>query len=585
MNYTIPEKLKDFRSFLFMIWQYLNLPDPTEVQIDIAYWLQYGPRRKVIEAFRGVGKSWITSAYVVWRLYMDPQLNFLVISASKERADAFSTFTLRLINEIPFLAPLIPNDNQRCSMIAFDVKPAEPDHAPSVKSIGIFGQLTGSRADEIIVDDVEVSNNSDTQIKRDKLSEAVKEFEAILKPDGKITYLGTPQTEMSIYNVLPERGYEIRLWPARYPDESNYKCDMTRLAPNILDKLARHPDLKGKPTDELRFDDEDLLEREASYSRAGFALQFMLDTSLSDADRYPLKLKDLIVYDTNLELAPEKIVWSADPRYVISDLYNCGLAGDRYYRYAWAADKMLPYTSSVMVIDPSGRGKDETAVCVLKSLNGNIYLRRCVGFRDGYSDATMHSIVKLAKEEKVNRILIESNFGDGMFTALLTPYLVKEYPCTCEEYNSTVQKEKRIVDTLEPVMNQHRLIIDPQVVKDDIETTRALSAEEALSYRLFYQMTRISRMKGSLRHDDRLDALAAGVGYFVEQMKQDQDHMEDKRIDREMDEELEVFYSNGRKSCLEKNMLKGLMPIAVDVPQWLKEKKRSRHSGNWKRLR
>ena len=153
LPYAVPDKLRDFRSFLCLVWQYLSLPQPTPVQLDIADWLQTGPRRKVLEAFRGVGKSWITSAYVVWRLYLDPQLNFLVVSASKERADSFSTFTLRLLNEIPLLAPLIPRQNQRCSMIAFDVSPAEPDHAPSVKSIGLFGQMTGSRADEILADD------------------------------------------------------------------------------------------------------------------------------------------------------------------------------------------------------------------------------------------------------------------------------------------------------------------------------------------------------------------------------------------------------------------------------------------------
>ena len=37
--------------------------------------------------------------------------------------------------------------------------------------------LTGSRADIIIADDVETSGNTQTQFMRDKLSEAIKEFE------------------------------------------------------------------------------------------------------------------------------------------------------------------------------------------------------------------------------------------------------------------------------------------------------------------------------------------------------------------------------------------------------------------------
>jgi hypothetical protein len=170
------------------------------MQYDIADYLQYGPRRKIITAFRGIGKSWITSAYVIWRLLNDPSLNIMVVSASKDRSDAFTTFTKRLIAEIPMLSHLQPRDNQRDSMVAFDVGPAPAAHAPSVRSVGVMGQMTGGRADEIIADDVEVPNNSDTVTMRMKLSERVKEFDAILKPGGKITYLGTPQCEDSLYN-------------------------------------------------------------------------------------------------------------------------------------------------------------------------------------------------------------------------------------------------------------------------------------------------------------------------------------------------------------------------------------------------
>ena len=203
-NVVSEHKLKDFKNFLWATWNHLNLPDPTPVQYDIADYLQNGGQRMVIEAFRGVGKSWITSAYVCHQLLLNPQLNILVVSASKTRSDDFSTFTLRIIHEMPLLHHLIPREGQRMSKISFDVSPAKAAHAPSVKSVGVTGQLTGSRADYIIADDVESANNSQTQVMRDKLSETVKEFEAIIKPGGRIVFLGTPQTEMSIYNTLEE---------------------------------------------------------------------------------------------------------------------------------------------------------------------------------------------------------------------------------------------------------------------------------------------------------------------------------------------------------------------------------------------
>jgi hypothetical protein len=291
----VPEALHDFRNFLYLVWKHLNLPNPTPVQYDIADFLQTAPRRSIIQAFRGVGKSYVTSAYVVHKLLMDPDIKIMVVSASKERADSFSTFTQRLITELPMTQHLVAKGDQRWSKIAFDVAPAMASHSPSVKSVGITGQLTGSRADIIIADDVEVPSNTQTNAMREKLSELVKEFDAVLKPDGRILYLGTPQCEDSLYVALQDRGYVARIWPARYPSiEKINKSYQERFAPFLLDKLQEDEELEGHSTDPQRFDDEDLLERELSYGRSGFALQFQLDTSLSDTERYPLKLADLI---------------------------------------------------------------------------------------------------------------------------------------------------------------------------------------------------------------------------------------------------------------------------------------------------
>lgn len=506
---------EDFRKFTYVVWKHLNLPEPTPVQYDIAQYLQNGPRRSVIEAFRGVGKSWLTSAFVCWLLLNNPQLKILVVSASKERADAFSTFVKRLINEIPMLQHLKPSEGQRDSVIAFDVGPALPDHSPSVKSVGITGQITGSRADVLIADDVEVPNNSSTQMMRDKLSEAVKEFDAILKPNGRIIYLGTPQTEMSLYNKLPERGYEIRIWPALYPELNTIIKYQGRLAPMITLPLEDNKDLAGKPTDSRRFDEADLMERKASYGKAGFALQFMLDTSLSDADRYPLKISDLIVQNLNPTMAHVKLAWAAAPELSINDLPNVALTGDRYYRPMWHSDDMTEYTGAVMSIDPSGRGKDETGYAVVKQLAGNLFVTEAGGISGGYDETTLNTLAQIASRNQVKYIIIEANFGDGMFTQLLKPVLGRIYPCTVEEVKHSTQKEARIIDTLEPVMSTHRLVFDQRVIQKDFDTAKDIK------YSLMYQMTRITRDRGALAHDDRLDALAIAVAYWVESMARD----------------------------------------------------------------
>ena len=526
--------LTDFRNFLFIVWQHLNLPEPTPIQFDIAEYLQHGPKRCVIEAFRGVGKSWITSAFVLWVLLVDHQKKILVVSASKERADAFTTFTKRLINEMPLLQHLRAKNGQRDSNLAFDVGPADAAHAPSVKSVGITGQIAGSRADLIIPDDIETPKNSLTQLMRDRLSEAIKEFDAVLtpKPDSRIIYLGTPQTEMSIYNNLPERGYEICIWPGRVPkDYSKYEG---RLA-YYIKNLGLPP---GSPTDQLRFSDFDLCEREASYGRSGFALQFMLDTALSDADRHPLKLGDLICMDLAGDKAPVSLSWASGPDQIIKDdpgIQCVGLVGDAYYKPLYIDKDWQDFTGSTMAIDPSGRGSDESTYAIVKILHGRLFLMEVGGFTDGYSDTTLTGFAEAAKRQGVNQIVVESNFGDGMFTKLLMPFLNRIHKCAVEEIRHNTQKERRIIDTLEPIMNQHRLVVNKEVIRQDY------AADKDVNMQLFYQMSRVTRDRDSLRHDDRLDVLAMAVAYWVEHMARDMDDALEEHREHLRDLDLEKF--------------------------------------------
>jgi hypothetical protein len=517
---TQEQRLKeDFRVFAWYIWKHIALPEPTPVQLDICQYLQGGPKRSIIMAFRGIGKSFLTSAYVCWVLYNDPQKKVLVVSASKERADAFSTFVKKLINEVPILQHLKPKEGQRDSVISFDVGPSLPDHSPSCKSVGVTGQLTGSRADVIVADDIETPGNSATQQMRDKLSELVKEFDSILRPlpTSRIIYLGTPQLENSLYNGLTERGYESRIWPALYPEFAKIASYKGRLAALITVALEKDALLQGRPTDPKRFNEADLAERKASYGRSGFALQFQLDTSLSDADKFPLKISDLIIQNLNPTMAHVKLAWAAAPEVCINDLPAVALTGDRYYRPMWTSNEMSEYTGCVMAIDPSGRGSDETGYAIIKILAGNLFLVAAGGLLGGYSDETLMSLAGLAKTHQVNHVIIEANFGDGMYTKLITPFFAQAgHKCLVEEVKHSTQKEARIIDTLEPILSTHKLVVDQRVIENDFRT-----AEKDIKYSLFYQLTRITRDRGSLAHDDRLDALAIAVAYWTEHMSRD----------------------------------------------------------------
>ena len=516
MTDVIAELKGDFKLFLQALWDQLDLPEPTRAQYAIADYLQHGPKRLQIQAFRGVGKSWITAGFVLWTLFKDNEKKIMIISASKDRADNMSIFLQKLIVETKWLNHLQPtNEDARWSRISFDVA-CPPHQAPSVKSLGITSQLTGSRADFILLDDVEVPGNSMTELMREKLLQLCTETESILTPsdDSRICFLGTYQNSFSIYTRLAERNYKPFVWPARYPRKTESYGGL--LAPQLYEDIEKGAQ-PGECTDPDRFDDEDLLQREASMGKSNFMLQFMLDTSLSDASKFPLKFADLIVTSVNPTTAPEAIIWCSDPSNVIKDLPTVGLPGDYFYSPMQTKGEWSEYNQTIASLDPSGRGSDETAVSYLSEKNGIIYLHEVRAYRDGYSDSTLLDILRGCQKYGVTKMVIETNFGDGIVSELVKKHCIqtKNY-IKIEEVRANVRKEDRIIDSLEPVMNQHRLVVDRKVIEWDFASNPKLPPEERIGYMLFGQMSKMTRAKFAIRHDDRLDCLAQGVKYFTD---------------------------------------------------------------------
>ena len=541
---------QDFKLFLQALWAELGLPSPTRAQYAIADYLQNGPKRLQVQAFRGVGKSWITGAFVLWTLFNDPERKVMIISASKERADNMSIFLQKLIIDTPWLKHLQPkSDDSRWSRISFDVN-CSPHQAPSVKSVGITGQLTGSRADLMILDDIEVPGNSLTEFMREKLLQLCTEAESILTPksDSRIMYLGTPQTTFTIYRRLAERNYRPFVWPSRYPRPDKLSKYEGILAPEIQEDLDMGAE-EWTPTDD-RFTDEDLIEREASMGRSNFMLQFQLDTTLSDAQKFPLKMADLIVTSVNPTTAPENIVWCSDPSKVIRDAPTVGLPGDYFYSPMQLVGEWSSYDETICSVDPSGRGTDETAAAFLSQRNGLIYLHEMSAYRDGYSDSTLLDILAKCRTYGVTSLVIETNFGDGIVGELFKKHLINtKQNIHIEEVRANVRKEDRIIDSLEPVLNQHRLIVDRGVIDWDYASNKDSPAEERLLYMLFYQMSRMCRDKRAVKHDDRLDCLAQGVKYFTDALSisaQDQIRL---RKNEEWNNMLEEFLDNPQASA------------------------------------
>ena len=357
-----------------------------------------------------------------------------------------------------------------------------------------------------------------TEFMREKLLQLCTEAESILTPksDSRIMYLGTPQTTFTIYRKLAERSYRPFVWSARYPRKGKLSQYEGLLAPQIQEDLDSGVE-EWDCTDPDRFDNEDLLEREASMGRSNYLLQFQLDTSLSDAEKFPLKMADLIVTSVNPTEAPENIIWCSDTRNVLKELPTVGLPGDYFYSPMQLQGNWEPYTETICSVDPSGRGTDETAAAFISQKNGFLYLHEMRAYRDGYSDNTLLSILDGCKKFGVTKIVIETNFGDGIVTELFKKHLQnRRQAVDIEEVRASVRKEDRIIDSLEPVLNQHRLVVDKSVIEWDYKSNADAAPEERLMYMLFYQMSRMCREKGAVKHDDRLDCLAQGVQYFTD---------------------------------------------------------------------
>ena len=489
-----------------------------------------GPTRQLTVAFRGLGKSLLASLYALWRLRTDPQEKILVVSATSVKATDFSSFALKCIGEIDILQVLSPGLNNRFSATAFDVGPAIVEQSPSMRSMGVLGSTTGQRCSCAILDDIETAANVITQLKQERIAHAVTEIESIIKPDEgqalprKIMYLGTPHTEASIYlRLVRERGYKSRYFPALYPEEID--CYDGNLDPRVLSELEADPSLVNEPTDPERFSHEDILQRQASMTRSSFLLQFQLNTRLATLDKYPIRLGDLMVMDIDGTALPETVVWSNQPDVRLQDLVCVGMGADRFYHRPIFQNGWVSKSETwrcVLAIDPAGRGADELAWCVLAELNGNLFVLESGGSTLGYADEVLQYLAKTAKKWDVNYVVAEANMGDGMFTALLKPHLMREHPCTIEEVKHNIRKETRLCDTLGPLIQQHRVVVTSRVVKQDYRLTDE-DPEHGYSRSLFFQMSRLTPEKGCLSHDDRLDAMAIACAFFVDAAAQDQE--------------------------------------------------------------
>ncbi len=519
------EVLNDFRNHVYFCMKYLGLGEPTPMQYEIARQLQEGPNDFILAAGRGTGKSTLTAMFASWFMLVHPDKTVLVLSATQQKAIEFVSQTRKILSVVPYCNHMIPNEHTKDSALGFNHNVRTTfTQDMSCTARGSTSQITGLHSDLVICDDVEISTNTQTVEARENLLHKLTELESVRNKGSRVLFLGTPHSAESIYTTL-KSSYPIVKYPAMMPDIS-----LPGESEDIADWIWELNYEAGDSTQPERFDKEMLLERKAKIGPKAFALQYMLDTTLSDADKYPLKLSDLVVIDVDVSSAPEKIVWQGQNSN--KKMPSWGLSGDMIMEPMFVSQEYLDYQHRHMVIDPSGRGADETAVCVASSAGGMIYIHELTGWDGGYSDVTLNKIAKMCVEYNINLVRIESNFGDGLFSKVITPVLLE----TCgrvgiEEFRVSGRKETRMLSTLEPVMAQHRLCWDRRVAKDEKNQM---------------QLTRLTDERGCLKHDDRVDALASAVEFYKDLMVLSTDKAVEMRKQSNWEEEVKEWANDFR---------------------------------------
>lgn len=529
---AVQKHYPDFIPFLEDVMDELGF-STSDIQKDIAGYIAYGPQHLMVQAQRGQAKTTIVAAYAVWSLLHSPHYRVLILSAGGTQAVEISTLIVRLIMNMDVLECMRPDkmSGDRTSVEAFDVHHSLKgiDKSPSVACVGVDSNLQGKRADLLIPDDVESTKNSATPVQRAKLLHLTKDFTSICS-NGRILWMGTPQTMESIYTTLPARGVTVRIWPGRYPTPAQMEHYGNNLAPIIAQRLHRDPSLgagggqlgdQGQPIDAVLKDEASLQKTELNQGTAYFQLQHMLNTVLMDSMRHPLKTERLVVLAPN-SVMPLEVVRGPDLSYYVDKAVH-----DFSFKVARplsVSQETGKFQSIWAYVDPAAGGvnADETAYAVGGFLNGNVYLLSAGGLPGGYDLPTLEKLAEILAQYPLDGAMIEKNMGHGAFAAVFKPILSKKINCMVQEELVTGQKELRIINILAPVIGRGALIVTDNVFEEDAMSIAKYSPATRLTYSLFHQMAHLSAARNALVHDDRLDALAGLVNIFKQALAKDQ---------------------------------------------------------------
>jgi len=428
-NYAIEGA--EFKLFA-VLWNQQQGRKTPQMHLKMADWLEKawlnGDKRLLLMAFRSAGKSTIVGLFAAWLIYQNPNIRILVLAADFTLAKKMVRNVKRIIERHPLTAHLKPKAIDQWASDRFTVNRELELRDPSMMARGIGSNITGSRADIVICDDVEVPNTCDSAAKREDLRERLSEISYVLVSGGTQLYVGTPHDYYSIYADVPR---------SEIGEEFPFLDGFKRLSLPIIDE-------NNEIAWQERYSNEDIEQIKKSAGPNKFESQMMLKpVNIMQGRLNPDLLQS---YDDMLEYDP-----------ILGSLFI-------------GHHKMI---SASCWWDPafgSAKGDSSVMAVIFADEGGNYYLHHleyiCVNENDEIDEATQQAIIvaELAKELYLPCISVETN-GIGRFLPNILRNKLANINAQTRvmEQNSTKAKAVRIIEGFDAIMAAGRLYVNRAV--------------------------------------------------------------------------------------------------------------------------
>ncbi|GJL84249.1 MAG: hypothetical protein DHS20C02_00240 [Micavibrio sp.] len=408
----------------------MNMPTP-EIHLKMASWLEgnwrAGRVRMLLMAFRSSGKSTITGLFAAWLLYINPALRILVLAADFALAKKMVRNVRGILEAHPLTAHLKPKKAEQWSGDRFTVQREIELRDPSMLARGITSNITGSHADIIICDDVEVPGTCDSAEKREALRERLMETDYVLTAEGTKLFIGTPHNYHTIYGDAPR---------VELGEDDVFLPDFERLVIPVHDEdgVSAWPE---------RFDLETIDRIKRSTGPNKFSSQMLLrPVNIAEGRLDPAALQ---FYDSRLNYIKELNQLEIEGRKMVS--------AHGYW-------------------DPAfGRGGDNSVfAAVFTDEDGESWLHKLLYIElDNHSDEDeaaqqCQQVAFQAQILKLPSVAVEDNGIGKMLPGILRSALAKNnVPCSVKSVHNNRAKDLRILEAFDVVLASRSLHVHESV--------------------------------------------------------------------------------------------------------------------------